>query len=157
MSARIRLRRTDGKLFLDRRGFECRWFGVFLHKIEAPDPGEDLHDHPWPFWSLVLKGGYEEIRCHTDVACLRAQHATRHPDLIKTRGWRNIRYPWSWKKLGLDECHGITKVFGGPCWTLLFRGPKRKDRQWGFFTPEGFVLKDEYDSTRDRPLFEEMP
>lgn len=51
----------DGRTFLRRRGVDARLFGVLLHRIDAPDPGLDLHDHPWPFVSIVLRGGYTEL------------------------------------------------------------------------------------------------
>ena len=148
MSARFRLRRTDGKLFLERWGFECRWFGVFIHHIEAPDPGQDLHVHPWPFWSLILKGGYTELRCPIGDAIMLAEMSTRSGKI--RRGWTNLRERWSWKKLGLDECHTITEVHGDT-WTLVFRGRKCSGK-WGFFTPSGFVTAVEYD-TPTRPLY----
>lgn len=50
----------DGRTFLRRRGVDLRWFGVLVHQIDAPDPGIDLHDHPWPFVSIILRGGYTE-------------------------------------------------------------------------------------------------
>lgn len=156
MSARFRLRRIDGKLFLERWGFECPWFGVFLHHIEAPDPTPDLHDHPWPFGSFILKGGYTEQRCATKDAQHLAQtdHFDRPGLPPGARGYENKRKRWSWKTIDLATCHTITDV-PESTWTLVFRGPKRKDRQWGFFTREGFVDKDEYDATRHRPLYEE--
>ena len=43
-------------LFLkDRKHFP---FNVFLHKFLKSDP-DDVHDHPWPYATLILKGGYE--------------------------------------------------------------------------------------------------
>ena len=44
-------------LFLkDRQRFP---FNVFLHKFLKSDP-DDVHDHPWPYATLILKGGYYE-------------------------------------------------------------------------------------------------
>ena len=34
-------------------------FNIFLHKILKSDLG-DLHDHYWPYITVVLKGGYWE-------------------------------------------------------------------------------------------------
>ena len=34
-------------------------FNIFLHKFLKGDP-EDVHDHPWPYATLILKGGYWE-------------------------------------------------------------------------------------------------
>jgi hypothetical protein len=42
-------------LFLkDRKRFP---FNVFLHKFLKSDP-DDVHDHPWPYATIILKGGY---------------------------------------------------------------------------------------------------
>ena len=44
-------------LFLkDRKRFP---FNVFLHKFLKSDP-DDVHDHPWPYFTLILRGGYWE-------------------------------------------------------------------------------------------------
>ena len=34
-------------------------FNVFVHKFLKSDP-DDVHDHPWPFATLILRGGYWE-------------------------------------------------------------------------------------------------
>ena len=34
-------------------------FNVFLHRFLKSDP-DDVHDHPWPYATLILKGGYWE-------------------------------------------------------------------------------------------------
>lgn len=44
-------------LFLKER--ERFPFNVFLHKFLKGDP-DDVHDHPWPYATLILKGGYYE-------------------------------------------------------------------------------------------------
>jgi hypothetical protein len=44
-------------LFLkDRKSFP---FNIFIHKFHKGDPG-DQHDHPWPYFTLILAGGYYE-------------------------------------------------------------------------------------------------
>jgi hypothetical protein len=40
----------------DRKSFP---FNVFLHKFLKSDP-DDVHDHPWGYATLILKGGYWE-------------------------------------------------------------------------------------------------
>ncbi len=39
---------------------------VMLHWLHEPDWTRDPHDHPWPFASFVLRGGYTEERLVTD-------------------------------------------------------------------------------------------
>lgn len=147
MSSRLRLMRKDGLLFLDRFGWECRWGGIFIHHIAAPDPGQDLHSHPWPFGSFILKGGYSEERLSSHNVALTVAHCSPKGQ----RGFLQERKRWSWKLFRLTDCHTITEVHGDT-WTLLFRGPKQQE--WGFMTPNGFVSHHDYD-TPDRPLYEE--
>lgn len=148
---RIRLRRTDGTLFLDRWGVSVNALGgIMLHHITAPDPGLDLHDHPWSFLSVVLKGGYWEYR-------LPVRHAAEiarivGADLIGTSA--EVHRPrWSVRLMRLDECHRIVDV-EGDTWTLCIRGPQR--RAWGFYTPEGWMDEFSYDGSRTRDLFNEI-
>ena len=55
----------QGEVYLTRwtlvgkRG-EGNW-RVFLHYFHRSDYDEALHDHPWPFWSLVIWPGYYEV------------------------------------------------------------------------------------------------
>lgn len=51
------------KTYLRRlRIIQTPWFGVMLHFIDGPDPRWTLHDHPWNFLSIVLRGEYVEQR-----------------------------------------------------------------------------------------------
>jgi hypothetical protein len=36
------------------------WFGIYFHVIRRPDWAHCQHDHPWPFVTCILRGGYEE-------------------------------------------------------------------------------------------------
>lgn len=119
MTSRITLRRADGTLYLDRRGFECKWFGIYIHRIGSGDPGVHPHNHPWWFASLVLRGGYQEdvydVKNGTVDTC--------------TRRWR-LR--WSLRSIRKDQAHHI--LWADPnTITLVMRG--RRFRQWGFYTP----------------------
>jgi len=40
----------------DRKRFP---FNVFLHHFLRSDP-DDVHDHPWGYFTIILKGGYWE-------------------------------------------------------------------------------------------------
>lgn len=130
---RLRLRRADGAVYLDRWGLGTRLCGVYLHRMTAPDPGLDLHDHPWWFCSLILRGGYTE-------ACAEARRELSDGG----HGFRTWRRG-SVHSLGLDVCHRIIDI-EKPTWTLIFRGPVR--RTWGFYTPEGWVRHTEHNAER---------
>lgn len=140
----MRLRRYDGAIYLDRWGIEGRLCGIYLHRMQAPDPGVDLHDHPWTFVTIPLFGGYTEERALGRRAPHFAQQAERAPGLclrgqVERRRWLHPRM------LRLDECHRITRLTRRTVWTLVLRGPRR--RRWGFYLPHGWVDEHTYDET----------
>lgn len=163
---RLRRRLTlthDGRTFLDRWGL-CheRWGGFYVHHIAGPDPGKDLHDHPWAFVTIILRGGYTEhyARCpdgpngagryvHPSKieACYMAEIAERWPDTCTAgfvRRWRWL----SVHRMPLGAAHRIVDARPGT-WTLVLRGPTR--RTWGFYLPTGWVAWTEYDYDARRP------
>lgn len=139
------LRRFDGRAYMRRWGVAGRWGGVYLHRFDAPDPGIDLHDHPFSFVSVVLAGGYIEERADIREAEMLARIADKWPTTCH-RGVLEHRGRWSVRALRLDECHRIVDLDRGRrCWTLVLRGPVR--RRWGFYLPEGFMDESVYDGT----------
>lgn len=128
MSHKLLLRRSDGKIYLERHGISTRWGGIYVHKMTAPDPGPDPHDHPWWFLSWVLVGGYTEKRA-----------STREPDK-----WRLVKRRWlSFKAMRLDECHQIVHLAAPTVWTVVLKGVRR--RRWGFYVDGGWLPAKEYD------------
>lgn len=96
------------------------WFGIYLHKIIRSDHDRHLHDHPFDFVSIMLRGCYLEYlrgrvlplsRAAVSVAFRRAEQAHR-------------------------------LEVSAPCWTLVARGARR--RSWGFYVDDGWVRSDEY-------------
>ena len=68
---RIIMDRVDNQPYLERyyvflRDRERFPFNVFVHKFLKSD-NEDVHDHPWPFLTIILKGGYWEWRPQFDA------------------------------------------------------------------------------------------
>lgn len=148
---RLTLRRADGRVYLDRWGLgHDRVAKVFVHRMRAPDPGVDLHDHPWWFVSLVLWGGYIEERSMCRDAPLRAALAESLGQ--SGRGVVGYRWPGSVKVMRKTECHSIKRLVGRSSWSLVVTGPVRRDRRserstWGFFLPSGWISEKEYDET----------
>jgi hypothetical protein len=120
MTARRKLVRIDGRTYLERWGIEHhRIGGIFIHKMTAPDPGNDPHDHPWWFGSLILTGSYVEARTS-----------------LRTSGSRyNKRRQFSWQTMRTDEFHRIVHIVDGKCWTLVVHGPTVRD--WGYKIARG--------------------
>lgn len=136
--------------FLDRRGIDVRLFGIYLHRIEQADPGVDLHDHPWAFVSIILRGGYDEIVAETrEASQLAASHLSRYPTPQRgvTRRWG----AGTVHRMPLSEAHRIIAVKPGTL-TLVLRG--RRVRAWGFYLPAGWVHQNEYDYGSRRPVSE---
>lgn len=148
---RLTLRTPTGKTFLERRGLDLGLFGIYLHRIDLPDPGLDLHDHPWPFVSLVLRGGYIEEHAPARRASEWAKGAEMHPGqpscLLRgvARSWR----AGTVHRIALTDAHRIVHVTPGTV-TLILRG--RKVRPWGFYLPTGWVDQRDYDYVARRPL-----
>lgn len=142
---RLRLRRSDGAIYLDRWGLGHDRIGrVLIHRMSAPDPGIDLHDHPWWFITVPLWGGYTEQRALCREAPAMAQIAEAWPDTC-TRGVVEQRRPFRPRTMRLDECHTITTLRRRTCWTLVVGGPRV--RRWGFYLPGGYMDEREYDET----------
>jgi hypothetical protein len=102
-------------LFLkDRKWFP---FNVTLHKIvRSDDP--IFHDHPWPFMTIVLKGGYYE---HTPAFNEKGQK------FAEFTVWRG---PGSIIIRKAHEFHWLELDDERPATTLFFMG--RQQREWGF-------------------------
>lgn len=105
-------------LFLkDRKWFP---FNVTLHKIVRSDDPV-FHDHPWPYMTIILSGGYWE---HTPIF--------HHEDTNRIVG-ENVQ----WRGLGSIVLRGSNELHWlecdpsvGPATTLFFMGPQVRD--WGF-------------------------
>lgn len=142
---RLTLVADNGQVYLDRlRILQTPWFGLYLHRMDSPDPGFDLHDHPWWFASLILRGGYIEEHAAAREAPAFALLADRY-DTCR----RGVERKWpggSLHSFPLTDCHRIVRLLRVPTWTLVLTGPRR--RSWGFYQPEGFVDWRDYDAAR---------
>ena len=99
-------------------------FNITLHKVLVSDE-PTLHDHPWGYATLILKGGYWEwipIWNHTipNTIC-GATKVWRGP------GHFRIRKPSDLHWLELEKDADGNEI---PCWSLFFMG--RKKKEWGF-------------------------
>lgn len=120
---------VNGDPYMDRWVLGTPWFEIRLHHILRSDEDRDLHDHPWPFVSLILSGGYWEYR------------PSREPFCGVNRQWRR---PWSIAYRRAEDAHRLKLT--RPVWTLVFTGPRR--RAWGFYTRRGWVHWRDYVTSR---------
>ena len=66
------IRDDEGEDYLTRLTLlKTPLFSVRLHWIHRADYARDAHDHPWWFWSLVLRGGYVEEESQYDQQGIR--------------------------------------------------------------------------------------
>lgn len=130
---------VDGKLYLRRLHLiqVPRLGAVMLHWILRPDPQRDLHDHPVSFLSILLRGYYYEDRAIPDRGCDEPDA----PRLVRQQFIHFINY------VRATDRHRISGLPLGGCLTLVFAGPKVRD--WGFWTPVGFVPWREYNEKGD--------
>ncbi len=95
------------------RLFSCPYFGVYLHKWLKPDPRPTPHNHPWPFFSLILRGNY------ADVGWIRGSG-------LFTRFWG---FNFWFNRVPRNVFHTVTQVAPGTL-SLMFVG---RDREcWGY-------------------------
>lgn len=92
-------------------------YAIYLHHLHRSDH-KIMHDHPWPFISIILKGEYVE---HTPIGFRKYK---RFSILKRSANWIH--------RLEMDK----------PCWTLVIRF--KKEKTWGFFTDKGFINWKDY-------------
>lgn len=115
---------TDATYLTRWRLIQTPWFGFYLHRFDTPDPRPTLHDHPWPFISVVLRGGYdEEVRKKGICGGPLAQPYSHR------RSVRRLNV----KPLG--DLHWISRLHRVPTWTLMVVG--RRSREWGYLDRDG--------------------
>ena len=122
-------------LFLkDRKKFP---FNVFLHKFLRSDP-DDLHDHPWPYATLILKGGYWEW-----VPVFAESGDQPEFPIKEIIGEQKIwRGPGHFRICNATSYHRIEVEPGVDCWTLFMPGPKQRD--WGFLSKGKWIQWEQY-------------
>ena len=104
-------------------------FNVFVHKFLKSDP-DDVHDHPWPFVTIILRGGYWEWRPQFDG------QGRKTGEIARWCGAGSVR--WA----GANTYHRIELDPTVTCWTLFM--PGRKCRDWGFLVRNQWVQWQEY-------------
>jgi|TARA_E500000081_G_scaffold151867_1_gene182965 hypothetical protein len=104
----------------DRKNFP---FNITLHKVMVSDEPV-LHDHPWSYATLILKGGYYEnipLRNDTTGGVVGSTKVWRGPGHFRIRKADDLH----WLELKKDKDGKEI-----PCWSLFYMGTKEKE--WGF-------------------------
>jgi len=114
----------------DRKHFP---FNIFIHKFLKSDP-DDVHDHPWPYFTLILHGGYYEYVPIFD---------SDGKKVGENKHWRG---PGHFRYSPAHSFHRIELKQDVECWTLFVPGPKRRD--WGFLVNNKWIPHDDYLRTK---------
>jgi hypothetical protein len=135
---RIILDRVSEEPYLERYYVflkDRKWFpfNIFLHKFLKSDP-DDVHDHPWPYATFILRGGYWEWIPQFD------EQGRKVNEIAHWRGAGHFRFSKasSYHRIELDP--DIT------CWTLFMPGPQRKE--WGFLVKNKWIPNEQYLASR---------
>lgn len=132
--------REGKKPYLERIYTVPRWalLGLVrpnIHQfLASDDPFDGLHDHPWPYLTVILEGGYVEWL--PDGAGGEKPHYRTAGDIIAARSTRRHR-------IELLRDFNNEEI---PCWTLFIMGPKR--RSWGFWINGKFYSASEWFARR---------
>ena len=104
-------------------------FNVFIHKFHKSDP-DDVHDHPWPYATLILAGGYYEWTPVFDK---------NGKKIAETCAWRG---PGHFRTAGANSYHRIVLDPAVTCWTMFMPGPQKRD--WGFLVNNKWIHNEQY-------------
>jgi hypothetical protein len=85
----------------------------------ASDDQRNFHDHPWSFYTLVLKGGYTDVNPEGEERMTAGKLVFREA----------------------EHKHTVMVDKGG-CWSLLLTGPEK--RRWGFWVKNRFRKRNKY-------------
>ena len=115
------IKSKSGKLHFRRwQILKTRWFSIWLHGIYAPDEDKHLHNHPWDFKSIVLKGSYIEQTENGNI--------TQRPGKFNSRNG--------------SDFHKILELKSPVVYTLFIVSPVK--RIWGYKVDGVFIQQDEY-------------
>jgi hypothetical protein len=133
-----------------------KYFSIKVHDIVDSDE-ICSHDHPWPFLTIMLRGGYYEWTPKSQKERGKILEERIGTDgTIEVRRWHgpgSIMYrPANWRhQLELPVEYKTTfngdseKPLPAKTFVLTFK----VIRDWGFFTPKGWIYWDNYDKNKD--------
>lgn len=104
-------------LFRNRKHFPIN---AVIHEFKKSDE-DDLHDHPWSFFTFIIKGEYDETT---------------------TKGTFR-RKPFQMRWHSAKAFHRVKLINEHPVWTLFVMGPKKRG-EWGFLSDGKWVESEKY-------------
>ena len=139
----------DGQPYLIRRTLLTIW-KLISFKYHTILQSDDVcsHDHPWPFLTIILKGGYNEwtpVEQEDGGRYVKNRVGVdRVLEICHWHGAGSIMYrPAKWRhQLELIEKNG--KPVHAKTFVITFKVL----RDWGFFTKNGWVFWKNYDKAK---------
>lgn len=111
------------------------FFRLRIHHILRSDY-DCLHDHPWNFLSIILKGSYWEYTPRKRSAEDIENNMDEYHSIVHKKAGSIIYHK-------AEDKHRLEIEEGADAWTLVFMFRRR--RRWGFWTSAGWVFHEEYD------------
>lgn len=102
------------------------FLAIRIHHILRSDDDRAFHDHPWPYLTIVLRGGYHEVKPAYDKSGLY---------IGDTRKWYG---PGSILFRRSNSFHRLEVPEGQTAWTLFTTG--RYMRKWGFMPNPAYKI-----------------
>lgn len=106
-------------VYVERWYLETPWFSLRLHHWKHSDDSRHFHDHPWNFYTFILKGGYTDCTPNGNERMTAGKLAYREAKHQHT-----------------------VQVDKGGCWSILLTGPKV--RRWGFWVGKKWKKANKY-------------
>lgn len=124
------IRSKEGKLHFRRwEILKTRWFSIYIHGIYAADQDKHLHNHPWDYKSIVLKGSYIE----------------------ETLTGNNVMRPLKMVTRDGKDYHKIKELKSKSVYTLFIVSPVK--RIWGYLVDGSWMNHEEYREKKNKGLF----
>lgn len=128
------LHHADGSLYMGRYSlFETKHLSARVHFLATPDSDHVLHDHPWDFLSVILCGGYTELRPRQQTPVWRRDGTELTYAVRRNTGSIAFRRA--------TDRHLISEIDAGT-WTLFLYGRFQND--WGHYLHTGKMHWREY-------------
>ena len=124
----------EGIVHFKRYGIQTPWFGIYLHFIYKADEDKHLHDHPWNYTSIVLKGSFVEQRPSGSLLF-------------------NVKrlYPGDVVRRKAGEFHKIYALMTPAVYTLFLTGPRI--REWGYNVNDTWVDNVNYRKNKNQGFY----
>lgn len=98
---------------------------LVIHEFKKSDE-DDLHDHPWSFFTFIIKGEYDETTLEGTYR----------------------RKPFQFRYHDSNTFHRVKLINEQPVWTFFVMGPKCRGK-WGFLHGGQWIESEEYLKTKE--------